>query len=544
MDQNKIEAPDDYGGYVTDTQKNSPEGKAIDNSIAGKIKPLLKDKNFIHYTVLTLVFLVITLLTPVVLPNFPLFSVVPALFLLVYIFLTRRIFESLALGIVLAFLMAVSAGMYVTPEAIYGFEAGETLSFFDAINYSLIINVANEDTAWLFIVCGLMGSFVALIEQAGGVYAFGRWVAKRAKTKKATLLWTWVLGLIIFVDDYLNALTVGSSMAPLTDEHKVSREYLAYIVDSTAAPDTTLIPVSTWAVFIAGLYSQTVASYGLDDVYGGGVRVFISSIPFNFYGWFSLLIVPLTILGIIPLFGKLKRAEKRAQETGVLAPPGSDKIDIRAGEKIEAKPNAKVMNFFLPIIMLIVATLYFEIDLMYGVIFTLGFMFVFYLIQGLTDGESFFALALKGFKNMLTPLLMVVLAYMFADGIHALGFMDYIVDVVSNNVPIWMLPALIFLVFGLTEFIMGLSWGMYAIAIPLVTVLAFTLGIHPGLLIAAVISAGVWGSHVCFYSDATILSSSAAGCDNFEHATSQLPYGIIAAVMALTGFIIAGIVMA
>ena len=539
-----FEAPDGYDGTMTDSLETNAEGLAIEKAMVNKSKPFYTNKNFIHYSVLILVFAIITLLTPVILPDFPLFSVIPAAFLLIYIFLTRRIFESLTLGIVLAFLMSVSAGAYITSDALYGFDEGEILGFFDAISYSLISNVANEDTAWLFIVCGLMGSFVAIIEHAGGVFAFGRWVAKRAKTKKSTLLWTWVLGLIIFVDDYLNALTVGSSMAPLTDKHKVSREYLAYVVDSTAAPDTTLIPVSTWAVFIAGLYATTISDYGLTDIYGGGIRVFISSIPFNFYGWFSLLIVPLTILGVIPLFGKLKRAEKRAQETGVLAPPGSEKIDIRAGEQIEEKPNARVMNFFLPIIMLIAATLYFDIDLMYGVIFTLAFMFIFYLIQGLTDGESFFALGLKGFKNMLTPLLMVVLAYMFADGIKALGFMDYVVDVVSNNVPIWALPALIFIVFGLTEFIMGLSWGMYAIAIPLVTVLAFNLGIHPGLLIAAVVSAGVWGSHVCFYSDATILSSSAAGCDNFEHATSQLPYGLIAAGLALIGFIITGIVVA
>jgi tetracycline resistance efflux pump len=544
MAQAEFEAPDGYNDAIAESMKSSPEGTAIEQTVAPKNKPSSSRKTLIHYAVLTLVFAVITLLTPVILPNFPLYSVIPAAFLLVYIFLTRRIFESLSLGIVLAFLMAVSSGMYITGDPLYGFDAGETLSFFDAINYSLIKNVANEDTAWLFIVCGLMGSFVAIIEQAGGVYAFGRWVAKRAKTKKSTLLWTWILGLIIFVDDYLNALTVGSSMSPLTDKHKVSREYLAYIVDSTAAPDTTLIPVSTWAVFIAGLYSTTIAEYGLTDTYGGGIRVFISSIPFNFYGWFSLMIVPLTIFGVIPLFGKLKRAEKRAQETGVLAPPGSEKIDIRAGEMIIEKPNARVWNFFIPIIMLIASTLFFGIDLMYGVIFTLAFMFVFYLVQGLIDGDSFFSLALKGFKNMLTPLLMVVLAYMFADGIHALGFMDYVVDVVSNNVPIWALPALIFLVFGATEFIMGLSWGMYAIAIPLVTVLAFTLNIHPSLLIAAVVSAGVWGSHICFYSDATILSSSAAGCDNFEHATSQLPYGLIAATLALIGFVIAGIVMA
>lgn len=427
--------------------------------------------------------------------------------------------------------MAVSMG---------GFEEA---AFFDAINANLISNVANEDTAWLFIVCGLMGSFVALIEKAGGVYAFGVWVSKRAKTRKSTLLWTWVLGLIIFVDDYLNALTVGSCMAPLTDKHKVSREYLAYVVDSTAAPDTTLIPVSTWAVFIAGIYNQTVSdpTFGFEEKYGGGLRVFISSIPFNFYAWFCLLMVPALILGIVPLFGKMKKAEKRAQETGVLAPPGSEKIDIRAGEAVMVQKNAKVFNFFIPIIMLIVSTLVFDIDLQYGILFTLAFMFVFYLIQGLVDADEFFTLAIKGFKNMLMPLLMVILAYMFADSIKELGFMDYIVNVVSSNVQPWMLPALIFLVFGLTEFIMGLSWGMYAIAIPLVTVLAYHMSIHPGMLIAAVVSAGVWGSHICFYSDATILSSSAAGCDNFEHATSQLPYGVIAAILSLLFFIGAGL---
>lgn len=483
----------------------------------------------LRYILLSVLFAATALLTPIVLPGNPIWSAIPAIFLIVYIFLTKRVFESLTLAIVLGFLMAVSIG---------GFE-GE--SFFSAINVVLIQNVASEDTAWLFIVCGLMGSFVALIERAGGVYAFGVWVSKRAKTRRSTLLWTWLLGLIIFVDDYLNSLTVGSCMAPLTDKHKVSREYLAYVVDSTAAPDTTLIPVSTWAVFIASLYDTTIRDNALPNMYGNGLQVFVASIPFNFYAWFCLLIVPLTIFGVIPMIGKMKKAEHRARTTGVLAPPGSEKIDIRAGEKIIEHKGAKVHNFFLPILVLIASTVYFDLDLQYGVIFTLGFMFLFYLVQGLIDAEEFFTLAIKGFKNMLTPLLMVVLAYMFADSIKALGFMDFIVDVVSANIPIWLIPAVIFLVFGITEFIMGLSWGMYAIAIPLVTLISYQMGIHPAMAIAAVVSAGVWGSHVCFYSDATLLSSSAAGCDNFEHATTQLPYGLMAGGAALLSFIGAGL---
>jgi Na+/H+ antiporter NhaC len=132
------------------------------------------------------------------------------------------------------------------------------------------------------------------------------------------------------------------------------------------------------------------------------------------------------------------------------------------------------------------------------------------------DADEFFDLVIKGFKNMLMPLIMVVLAYMFADGIEALGFMDLIINTVESLVSPWMLPALIFLFFGITEFIMGLSWGMYAIAIPLVTALSYNMNVNPSIAISAVVSAGVWGSHICFYSDATILSSSATGCDNYE----------------------------
>ena len=512
----------DVAEDISKTQEYASQGFDI-RSHKERLKLILR------YVIIAILFALITFLTPHILPTTPVWSILPAMFLLIYIFLTKRIFESLTLGIILGFLMAVSIG---------GFQ-GE--SFFTSINTVLIENVADEDTAWLFIVCGLMGSFVALIERAGGVYAFGVWVSKRAKTRKSTLLWTWLLGLIIFVDDYLNSLTVGSCMAPLTDKHKVSREYLAFVVDSTAAPDTTLIPVSTWAVFIASLYDKTLTQNNIVSSYGNGLQVFISSIPFNFYAWVCLLLVPLTIFGVIPLMGKMKRAETRAQTTGVLAPPGSERIDIRAGEELLVHEGARVHNFFIPILVLITSTIYFDLDLQYGVIFTLGFMFLLYLIQGLINAEEFFTLAIKGFKNMLMPLIMVVLAYMFADAIEALGFMDFIIQIVSDNVPIWLLPATIFLVFGFTEFIMGLSWGMYAIAIPLVTLISYQMGIHPGMAIAAVVSAGVWGSHICFYSDATILSSSAAGCDNFEHATTQLPYGLIAAATSLILFIGAGL---
>ena len=445
-------------------------------------------------------------------------SLIPALFLITYIFLTKRILEALTLAALMGFIM-VHRG-----------------AFFSAFNDSLMTVLMGETMAWLFIVCGLMGSIIALIEKAGGAFAFGEWVSRRAKTRKSTLMWAWILGMVIFIDDYLNSLTVGSCMAPVTDKHKVSREMLAYIVDSTAAPVCVLIPISTWAVFAAGLLEE----YGLAPN-GEGMIYFIKTIPFNFYGWFGALIVPLVIFEIIPIFGPMKKAEQRARETGVLAPPGSEKIDIKAGEEnMEIPENPNVWNFFLPILFLVAATIYFEIDMMKGVIVTLAFMFFLYVPQKIMNAEEFADLSVKGIKNMLFPLIMMVLAFTFADANEQIGFTAYVIDNATAFMSPQLMPLVIFIVLGITEFITGTNWGMYVIALPIVIPLAGAIGANPIISVAAVLSAGVWGSHICFYSDATILSSAAAGCDNYRHAVTQMPFGFVAAGLSAIAFLVAG----
>lgn len=476
-------------------------------------------KILMTYGILIVVFAFITFIVPDNVEEFGAITLIPAAFLLFYVFWTKRILESLTLAAVLGFLMA------------------HKTEFLGPLNEMLINVLTDGDVAWLFIVCGLMGSIIALIEKAGGAFAFGEWVTRRAKTRKSTLIWTWLLGCVIFIDDYLNSLTVGSCMAPVTDKHKVSREFLAYVVDSTAAPVCVLIPISTWAIFIASLLEQN----GL-AAQGEGLKWFIRAIPFNFYGWVAALVVPLVILGVIPIFGPMKKAEKRAKETGILAPPGSEKIDIRAGEIMEIPDNPKIMNFFLPIIFLVASTIYFD-DMQVGVITTLAFMFLLYIPQGLVDPEEFADVAVKGLKNMLFPLVMVVLAYSFAAGADEIGFMEYVINGATKYMTPQFLPVVVFVVLGITEFIMGLSWGMYVVAFPIVIPLAQHFGINPAIAVGAVCSAGVWGSHICFYSDATILSSSASGCDNFQHAITQMPYGFLGAILTAIGFLITGMVL-
>ena len=489
--------------------------------VGQEMEPKNVKRTLIEYAALAVIFAIFIAVSPNEISEFGAISAIPSIFLLGFIFYTKRILEGLTLASLLAFFMAYK------------------LEFFGKVNETLTGVLTDGDTQWLFIVCGVMGAIITLIQKGGGAQAFGEWVATKAKTRKSTLLWTWFLGVVIFIDDYLNCLTVGSCMAPITDKYKVSREKLAYIVDSTAAPVCVLIPISTWAVYIASLVEQ---AGGAPE--GEGMKFFIQTIPYNLYGWIAVLIVPLMILGIIPLLGPMKQAEKRAQEEGILAPPGSQKMDISAGEGPSASvTNPKVLNFFLPIAVLIGSTIYFDIDMQMGVLTTVAFMFLLYIPQGILGPEEFFDACVTGVKNMLFPLLMVVLALTFAKANEQLGFLTYVIESAKDLMSPQTMPFVIFIVLGITEFILGLSWGMYAIAVPIVIPLAGLVGADPYLCVGALCSAGVWGSHICFYSDATILSSAASGCDNYRHAVTQMPYGFLGAVLTAVGFLLLGFIM-
>ncbi|MDD2215512.1 MAG: Na+/H+ antiporter NhaC family protein [Eubacteriales bacterium] len=451
--------------------------------------------------------------------NFGPASLIPALFLIVYIFTTKRILEALILASVMGFIMV---------------SQGDVLGAFSG---ALLGVMMNEDIAWLFIVCGLMGSIITLIERAGGAFAFGEWVATKAKTRKSSLIYTWILGIIVFIDDYLNSLTVGSCMAPLTDKYKVPREFLSYVVDSTAAPLCVLIPITTWSIFCSRLLEVNGWAPA-----GDGLKYFILTIPFNFYAWIAAFIVPLIILGIIPIFGPMKKAEQRVKDGGPIAPAGSEKIDIRGGETMELPSNPKIMNFLLPLLVLVCSTIYFDLDMQIGVLCTMVFMFITYLGQNIMSAEEFTDIALKGLKNMILPLMLMVLAFLFAEVNDQIHFTYYMISTSSKYMTPALMPFIIFIVLAFTEFITGTNWGMYIIALPIVIPLGIGLEANMPLSIAAVLSAGVFGSHICFYSDATIITSAATGCNNFDHALTQAPFGILAAVLSAICFLIAGFI--
>ncbi|MGB0860132.1 MAG: Na+/H+ antiporter NhaC family protein [Pseudoalteromonas spongiae] len=402
--------------------------------------------------------------------------------------------------------------------------------------------MADETIGWLILVCGSFGALIALLVRTGGALAFGRSALKLAKGAKSSLLMTYLLGVVIFIDDYLNALTVGETMRRVTDKFKISREMLAYVVDSTAAPICVLVPLSTWAVFFGGLLVDNGVA-----AEGQGISVYIDAIPYMLYAWVAVFMVPLVILGVIPLFGPMKKAELAAKA----GKPALEQVDLSevqtpdeyAAKAIEqefenADNSGKLYNFLVPIVLLVGFTVYFDIDVWKGLLATLAVTIPFYMAQRLMPLADMLEQMIDGFKCMLPAIGTVIAAFIFKDVCDKLLLPQYVMDTLSPYMTAQLLPAMVFLSMAILAFATGSSWGIFAVTIPIVMPLAVAVDANIPLVIGALLSASSFGSQACFYSDSTVLAAQGSDCNLVSHAVTQLPYALLAAAIAFIGFLL------
>jgi Na+/H+ antiporter NhaC len=433
----------------------------------------------------------------------------------------------------------------------------EALSSFSEIS----LNVMKDETiGWLILVCGGFGALIGLLIHTGGALAFGRFGSQKAKGQRSSMLMTFALGVIIFIDDYLNALSVGEAMKRVTDKYKVSRQKLAYIVDSTAAPICVIIPISTWAVFFGGL----LVDNGIASAEDKGMSVYISAIPYMFYPWLAVLCVFLVALKIMPDIGPMKKAELAMQEgkpidcelaptqnTQALTMHGhhhasqqmphhtSDEYAMHSIEEEFEHGNkqGQLHNFVLPMLALIGFTIYFEIDVLKGVMATLVCTIFYYAAQRLMSIAEMMEVMMNGFKTMLPAISTVIAAFIFKDVCDKMLLPQFVIENLTPYMTAQMLPALVFLSMAILSFATGSSWGIFAVSIPIVMPLAQSVNADMPLVIGALLSAASFGSQACFYSDSTVLAAQGSGCDLISHAVTQLPYCLIAAALAFGGFI-------
>ena len=450
-------------------------------------------------------------------------SLIPPLVVVALAIILRTSFEPLLIGCLAGFILIA-----------FHNHTNFFTDFVDSMMH-VIGDPSPSGSVWVILVCGLYGSLIGLMIRSGGTFKFGDWALQRIKTQRGALMGAWVLGLAIFLDDYLSALTVGLSMRKITDAFKIPRSKLAYIVNTTAAPWCVIAPISTWTIFTGAILAKSGVGPAND-----GFRTYWKMIPFICYGYISVLLIPLFIYGILPWFGRMKKADTHARETGKLTKMEMTMSSSLDTSQMNVKKKSKVIYFLLPILVLLAATIYFEIDALKGVMIAVTFTFFYYMIIKVGNFAQLSETVFSGFNSMVFALAILMMSYVLKDVNDKMGLTQYVLNGVSPYVTKQFLPLLVFASLSVISVTTGSSWGLYAVAIPLVVPLANHLGSNVLLNCGAVVSAGVFGSNACLYSDATILTAQSTECNNLENGLTQMPYAFIAFGLSCLSYLILG----
>ena len=461
-------------------------------------------------------------------------ALIPPIIAIGLALITKEVYSSLFIGIVSGALLYTNFNPITTIDA--------------ALTEALIPAVS--DTAGIFIFLVELGILVALINKAGGSAAFGKWAQTHIKTRVGAILATFILGVLIFVDDYFNCLTVGSVMRPVTDAHKVSRAKLAYVIDATAAPICMIAPISSWAA--------AVSQYAED---GQGLDLFISAIPFNFYSLLTFVfIIGLAILGFD--YGSMRTHEFNAINNGDLYTSG----ERAESQSVTPSAKGKIIDLIFPIAVLIVVCVFAlvyngglldgedfitafsntdaTVALPWGGLITLVISMIYYACRNSMTLKEMMESIPSGFIAMVPAILILTFATALKNITSLMGAKYFVADLMNSAAAglNLFLPAIIFLVACVLAFATGTSWGTFGILIPIVTYM-FNAG-DPILIISmsACLAGAVCGDHCSPISDTTIMSSAGAECNHINHVSTQMPYAITVAGISFVMFILAGFI--
>lgn len=466
----------------------------------------------------------------------------PPAAMLIFAIKTKKSFEALIFGSLVAFVI------------MYG------VNFLVPWCDLLLGEISNPDNEYILLICGLFGSLIFLLREARGTEGFSRLVLKFCKSEKVVLLISSILGCIIFVDDYLNIMTIGTCMREVCDKRKVPREALAYVIDSTGAPVCALLPVSTWAVFYAGIFMEEPAVAALG--YESGVSTYLHVVPFMFYPIFALALTVLFSIGVIPKLGAMKKAYERVKngDIGTVAPVQTinkdgdftvagmeENAETSAVKSLVEKPRkslppGKLIDFLLPMGILIGVTI-FTSDMLIAIVCTLFACLFLFVPRKLMTFGRFSELFIEGFADMLPVLAILLASFLVKEACGEMNLSGYVISLVQPFLNGAVLPGVVFVILAALTFITSSFWGIEVIALPIVVPLAIALNGNILLVLAAVVSGGVFGSHACFYSDATVLSSAVCEIDNMDHAITQAPYAVLGAALSFAAYLIAGFMM-
>ena len=461
------------------------------------------------------------------------FSLIPPIVAIALALITKEVYLSLLIGIM------SGAFLFTGPNPLH---AVETMIAIMGEKIGGNVNIL------LFLA--FLGIVVALITKSGASKAYGEWASHAIRTKKGALFATMFLGMLIFVDDYFNCLTVGTVMRPVTDKHKITRAKLAYIIDATAAPICIIAPISSWA---AAVGSSLPEDSGVD-----GFSLFLHTIPFNLYALLTICFMLFLVAGDFD-FAAMKRYEEQVKKTG--------KETTVEAEAMEISGNGKVIDLILPILVLIAfcvsgmlytggildgvglveafANCDSALSLVLGSFFTLVFIFVFYMIRRVIRFNEFCESFTIGVKAMIPAIMILCLAWTLS-GICSADYLNiggYVKEVVGGNALVGsLMPALMFVIAAGLAFSTGTSWGTFGILLPIVVPIMQTGSEMLTITVAATLAGAVCGDHCSPISDTTIMASTGAQCDHINHVSTQLPYALTVAAVSAVNYVLAALI--
>ena len=480
-------------------------------------------------------------------PEFGALALVPIAVILVIAVATRRTLFALLCGTVAgALILGGWGGFDVWVEY-----TGKALS--------------NETAQWLLLIVALFGILMMLFEKSGIVTDFARWVERFVTSRRKSTLLTFLLSVVLFVDDYLNVLTTGTSMKQVTDRYRVPRTQLGAIMKMTAAPIAVLVPVSTWALFFSGLFEAQGVTVG-----GSGFGAYLQSIPFIFFGWAAIAVALLMSIGWLPKLGVLKKdalraerdgdvfplgttdAERRAEGAALLSELRADDPDGSTAQRVavaletstETGRKPQPWSFLIAMAVLVGVTIATDANVVAGTAAALAVTLVLVLVQRRLSIRGVLDAALEGIESMLFVMVLTVLAFMVQEMNIALQLAEFVIQVTEPVLTPALLPAIVFAVCGIYAYATGSFWDLAAVITPVVLPLALALGADPILAGAAVFSGAALGSTTCLYGDGIILASRSIGIKPINLMLAILPYAGIAAGMSLVLYLVTGFVAA
>lgn len=469
------------------------------------------------------------------------FALLPPVIAIGLALITKEVYTSLLAGIITGGLLYSNFNLELMINTIFFQEDG-----------GMVYKLADAWNVGILVFLVMLGILVSMLNKAGGSAAFGKWASKHIKTRIGAQISVMILGVLIFVDDYFNCLTVGSVMRPVTDRHKVSRAKLSYIIDATAAPVRIIAPISSWA---AAVTSSVPEDSGIN-----GFAVFLQTIPYNLYAILTLVMVLLvTVLRVD--FGPMKKHEMNAIAGDLFTTPGRP---YEGNEEEVINEKAHVLDLILPVAVLIASCIvamvytggFFEgasfvdafaasdasVGLVLGGAVTLVFTFIYYMMRDVLSFEEFAKCIPEGFQSMIAPILILTMAWTLSGMTNLLGAKYFVADLVANSASAMQgfLPMIIFLVAAFLAFATGTSWGTFSILIPIV-IGVFPEGQMMVISIASCLAGAVCGDHCSPISDTTIMASAGGHCEHVNHVVTQLPYVLVVGSVCMVGYLLIGI---